>query len=438
MNADDVEEFLTTLHQNLERSALDAYQTGHYVPFVEDGRAGGNDIVKSFAKDIRRSRPGSAYFLTGTRGTGKSTQMRRLQKQLTDDGFVALWLEAEDYLNLQQPVDLVEFLFFLVGGISDAVERDELVDVSAGRGRGWRRLKQWLQGLPDRIALDGAEVNVGFGFKELIFGEIGLQGEIRKDERFVAQLRDYLDGRVNQLIEQANAIVDALIAEVRTNWQAARTEPFKGFVVLIDSLDHARGANFIETRKALVDLFDNRLDSITLNSCRSLFIVPPHLPVEFGSRRVLTNVLVTGSYAAEAGREALSEVVAARMPGHQSTLFFAHPGQLTVMIEQSGGHLRDLLAMVREAGTQADDLPITDDDVSEAIRFVRAGLLPIADDERAALRRVRDEHQLPLASQEGWLTVANLLDRHLILGYQNGELWYGVHPLVADRLDLPS
>jgi hypothetical protein len=433
---DDVEEYLTLLHQNLEQSPLSAIEDGRYVPFVEDGRAGGEDVVKSFAREVRRSSPGSVFFLTGTRGTGKSTQMRKLQHKLKNDGFAAIWLDAEDYLNLQQPLDVVEFLFFLVGGMSDAVERDNLVDTQQGLQRGWRRLRDWLVGLPRRVSLDGIEITASAGFTELLGAEIGLKSEIRKDESFVSQMREYLEGRLSQLIEFANKCTEDIAREVREKWDGERRDPFRGVVLLVDSLDHARGAEFAASRRALIDLFDRNLDAITLDHCKTIFIVPPHLPVEYGSKRVLTNVLVLnrdGSLRPE-GSSALREMICRRLPTQDLDVFFSTEKQLKEMILKSGGHLRDLLSIVREAATRTDILPITDATVSDAIRHVRAGLLPIADDERRALLRVKQNSDLPLPSQDSWFAVASLLDRHLILGYQNGEVWYGIHPLISDQL----
>jgi len=72
--------------------------------------------------------------------------------------------------------------------------------------------------------------------------------------------------------------------------------------------------------------------------------------------------------------------------------------------------------------------------ITAAIDQVRNDLLPVADDQKALLRRVRKDHEVPLASQEDWTVIATLLDRHFVLGYQNGKPWYAVHPLLADEL----
>jgi len=105
------------------------------------------------------------------------------------------------------------------------------------------------------------------------------------------------------------------------------------------------------------------------------------------------------------------------------------------LVLASGGHLRILLGLVMEVVTQAESLPVDDATVTAAIQQVRNGMLPLADDQRGMLRRVAASHELPLTSQADWDVVAPLLDQHFVLGYQNGDPWYDVHPLLHDEID---
>jgi hypothetical protein len=104
------------------------------------------------------------------------------------------------------------------------------------------------------------------------------------------------------------------------------------------------------------------------------------------------------------------------------------------IIRDSGGHLRDLLRLVRGASVATDELPFSPQAISRGRQEVRDGLLPLADDERDCLRIVAKDHAVPLATQDAWEALAGLFDRHLILGYKNGETWYDVHPLIAGDL----
>lgn len=427
------EEFLTQLHQSLEKKALGP-DDPRYVPLHElDGDVLGPDAVRLLGHSVTRTTEGSAFFLTGLQGAGKSVQLLRLKAQLEAQGFAVVRIDGEDYLNLREPLDVTEFLFFLVGAISDAAEREGIGAPHGPVGRGWNRLWDWMQGLPRRTDLTPtAELSVPFGVSKAT-----LKAELRKDASFVAQLRGFLDGRLSELVTEANRIIGDLVDEARDNWLG--DQDWKGLVVLVDSLDHNRSVEsgqFMKIRHALVNLLDRQRDAITLTRCRTVFTLPMYVQVDGRVSRRVVNVKVATQEGQtyEPGIEALTELLRRRMPDGDLLRFLPDEKAVRKLVLASGGHLRDLLILATEVETQAESLPVDDATITSAIEQVRNGLLPVADDEKAMLRRVREEHDIPLASQEQWPVMAPLFDRHLVLGYQNGRPWFGVHPLIDDEL----
>jgi hypothetical protein len=72
-------------------------------------------------------------------------------------------------------------------------------------GRGWTRLKDWLGGLPGRFTLTSdANMRLGGNFG-ILAAQANLKAEIQRDESFVAQLRQYLDGRLSELTLEAKS-----------------------------------------------------------------------------------------------------------------------------------------------------------------------------------------------------------------------------------------
>jgi hypothetical protein len=108
--------------------------------------------------------------------------------------------------------------------------------------------------------------------------------------------------------------------------------------------------------------------------------------------------------------------------------------QMHRLVRASGGNLRLLLALAMEVITQAETLPVSDEDVTIALEQIRNSLLPLSEDQRALLRQVAEDHKLPLPSQDAWDVAADLLDQRLVLGYRNGEDWFDVHPLLKDEI----
>ncbi|HSV66746.1 MAG TPA: hypothetical protein VLJ59_12660 [Mycobacteriales bacterium] len=437
MLSDADEEFLTQLHRNCELRDIGPGDE-RYVPLERYPEAVGPDSVRYLSRSIARTSRGSVFFLSGLRGSGKTTQLARLQIELRGKGFAAVRIDAEQYLNLRQPVDIVEFLFFLVGGIADAVDEAGWAPEQKASTRAWERLRQWLQGLPRRLSVrTEAELGGGFDLPGLIEAKVNLKAEIARDESFVAELRRFLDGRLSELAAEANSVVEQLVRELRDAWPARGQGEWLGLVVLVDSLDHVRGSDFLAIRRALVDLFDKQARVLTLHACTSVFIVPPYLHPGYGTMRKLTNIKVADRDRVPfpRGIEALREVVTRRFPDGAIDRMFTDEGLLEGLLLTSGGNLRDLLRLVTEVATQAESLPVDATTVTGAIAQIRNNLLPLSDDERAALARVAEEHRAPLHSQDKWSELSNLFDRHLVLGYSNGETWYDVHPLIADEVN---
>ncbi len=434
----DDEQLLKRLYGNVAQVELTP-DDPRYVPFEAHTESFGPDVVKELARSIAWTGEDSSFFFSGLRGSGKSTQLLRLRRELAGQGFAAVRLDAEDYLNLRQPVDIVEFLFFLVGGVADAVEDAGWLPEHSAAKRTWDRLKLWLTGLPDRIETT-PEATVGVGGDLGPFNaSVDLKAELRRDERFVAQLRRFLDGRLSELVAEANSVVDDLVADLRAAWPDDRGE-WQGLVVLVDSLDHVRGADFKAVRRALVDLVDKRSSLIKLRSARTVYIVPPWVHVDYTAVRKLANVKLATTHEETfaPGYDTMREILERRMPDGSDLSTFFPPGAVDRLIADSGGHLRDLLRLVRGASVAADGLPFDAAALDRGRSEVRDGLLPIADDEAACLRIVRETRDVPLPTQDDWETLASLFDRHLVLGYKNGETWYGVHPLIRSEIDRPE
>ncbi|MFV0457191.1 MAG: hypothetical protein ACK5MT_00230 [Actinomycetales bacterium] len=434
----DEEDFLTLLHQNLEQRELRP-DDPRYVSVTDHAAAFGPDVILELSRELSRSSVGAMAFLTGTRGSGKSTQLLRLKQQLTERGFAVAYVDLEDYLNLRQPLEITELLYGMVGAISDAIAQERWIPTEDAIALGWGRLADWLRNQLSRITLTPeAEASLGVDLPGLMTGKVSVKAELRQDESFVAAMNRYLQGRTSELARAANEAVDAMVDRLRTA-SDTRGETWKGLIVLFDSLDHVRGTDFTHVRRALQEVFDRHARTVRLTGARTVFVVPQWLHLEETVRRVV-NVKVhdRSGECFEPGIDALVEIVRRRVPEGSLDRLFPDPDQLRDFVADSGGHLRDLLRLVRNAETSAVALPFDGPLLHRARQLERERMTPIADDERACLRHVRATHHVPLPSQDEWEALAGLFDRHLILGYLNGQLWYGVHPLIVDEIDQPA
>lgn len=435
------EKFLTELYQNLNKQPVPP-TSPLYVPLEElPGQVMGPDAVKLLCRTITMTTPGEGFFLTGLRGSGKTVQLLRLKQDLRRRGFAVVMFSAEDYLNMHEPLDVVDVLFFLVGAISDQAVEDDLIKRSdSATSLGWSRLQQWLTGLTSRVRVTGAEISAAGAVPGLLTATASLKAELRRDPAFVAQLRDFLQGRLSELVEQANRIVTDMVAEMRQRWTGGE---WKGLVVIVDSLDHNRAVDsekFQQVRRALVNLFDKDYDNLRLADCRTVFTLPMYVQISAARAvRRVTNLRVTDRERTSNadGITAAREVLLHRAPDGGLDRLLGDD-LIDRLVLASGGHLRILLGLMMEVVTQAESLPVDDATVTAAIQQVRNGMLPLADDQRTMLRRVAASHDLPLPTQDGWDVVASLLDQHFALGYQNGQVWFDVHPLLHDEIAPPE
>ncbi len=410
-----------------------------YVPLAESGAR--HDPVDRLARDIEWSASNtSVQLFSGFRGSGKTTDLLRLRDRLRASGYVVLYIDLERWLNVNLPQDITTFLLATVAGIEGA-GRDKPGDPNdpvpaplAGRGGlGSGPADRWYDRIRQLLAASAETAKVG-----LHLGPLNLEADIRAGSPSLArQIRAAVNDSIGTLKEEAHAHLGRLRAELR-----AELPPAPGVVVLVDSLDHGDSRlAFAELMASIQELFERHLDVLTFPGFHTVYTVPPYLKfLTTGATyvRMLTTLKVHDEATSEPsgpGVEALVELVARR--GEWPRLLGSRP-VLERLIGLSGGHLRELLKLLAEilAADYEGPLPMPEAVVEAAVHRVRNAHLPLPDDQRAWLRTVADTHQVALPSSADWVSLAALLDRHLVLGYVNGSEWYDVLPLVRPALGL--
>ncbi len=112
-----------------------------YVPIYEDRQIAGEDPVDLLARGIEWTQGEGVQLLAGLRGTGKSTELRRLRRRLAKAGNLVVLCDLEDYLDLSIPIDVGEVLMVLAGAFSDGMRA---LGVDVGRESYWEQLIDFL------------------------------------------------------------------------------------------------------------------------------------------------------------------------------------------------------------------------------------------------------------------------------------------------------
>jgi hypothetical protein len=81
-------------------------------------------------KHIEWSDVESIQLFSGFRGSGKTTELFRLQKQLEEEGYVVIYANALDYVSPSEEVDISNLLIVFAGAFSDGLKSQLEIDIA--------------------------------------------------------------------------------------------------------------------------------------------------------------------------------------------------------------------------------------------------------------------------------------------------------------------
>jgi energy-coupling factor transporter ATP-binding protein EcfA2 len=397
------------------------------------------DFTRTIARRIGRQadRP-QRVLITGHRGCGKSTELGRLDRRLSEAGFQCVRVEVDESLDLKD-IDIVDVQVILVRQVGA-----QMVDLDLALPTALlERVSSWF--FEEERTSEQTQAT-SFGVK----GETpkGLMSSLFKDllPKFSADLRisQQHRTRIREKVQKDLPSFVKLVADVVLEAKGVLQEnDFKGLVVLIDGLEKAvatesgaaRVADVLITHAeqwgelAVPLVFTGPLELYSeqnrmQNDYDEVFLMPA-VPVEPRTDRPDDD-----TYAVQ-GRELLTNLVKRRV---DVDVIFSSSELLERLVRASGGSIRDLFRLIRGAIDEAFDRAVSDDDITEAIKQQRLqmrAVLTRAD--RSLLTAVhKNPEDFDLSPQS-----LPLLHRELVVPYSNGDVWYGVHPSIVDQVTEP-
>lgn len=421
--------FLKAFYQQVANEAPLDPADRRYVQLYKD--AGQDDPVELLLRGIVWQTGKSAQLLSGFRGTGKSTELRRLRAKLVAAGYVVVLLDMEDALNMSTRVEVSDFLMAVAGAFSDALSAPEILGFDPKREGYWTRLGAFLR----RTRIEIPDV-----------AEYGVKAALKTDPTFKQRLQGQMAGHLGALTDDVHDFFRESVATIR---QKVKTTP--EVVLIVDSMEHARGTSLTdrEVQSSLVNLFAGHAPRLRLPDLHVVYTVPPYLKVlapnlgdQYGSGAIQIFPAIKvhkpdggdpeTRVPHDPGVAALRAVLSGR--GTVERLF-ASEELVRRLIRMSGGHLRDMLRLTAEVLRRAQSVPVGADIVEGAIRALRAEMLPIADEHARWLARIATTREAELGSVRQMGDLAAFLDSHVVLCFKNGQdEYYDVHPLIRDRI----
>jgi AAA ATPase domain len=420
----------------------------YYIDFAE---VRGGKIINILKRTITRVSPDkrTCQLFTGHIGCGKSTELSRLQKELTEEGFHVVYFESTTDLD-EMDLDLTDIMLAIARRVTQSLEEDKI----SLQPQGFKEfLKNSWNFLQTPVTLEAEGELFGSKFKgntdgnlevSLPLGIAKITAKTKSNPDLRSKLRQYMEPQANKMLELINQeIIDVAIQQLKQRGK-------KGLVVIVDNLDR------IVARPNAVGIllpeyiFINRGDDLRKLNCHLVYTLP--LALIFGNDseilknrlgggvdpKVLPMVPVKNRDGSECveGMNLLRRMVMSRafpdvLPEEYITLItqvFDGSETLDRLCRVSGGHLRNLMGMLFGC-LQQDDPPISQDVLQSVIRSSRDSLSRgIDNDEWELLFKVVKEQSI-----NGDKEYQDLLRNLWVFEYVDSQgNWFALNPLLME------
>ena len=416
------------------KTILEAYQAADPMPlsggdpyFVNLTKARASPATVRLQQMVRNCAEGhfGAIAFSGHRGSGKSTELRQLQTELSDSCFT-LYLDVIDFLD---PYDVDYTDVFLL--VSRAL-LDELNKQGVPLSRDLlNAVERWFVDVTEETE-ESVRLSAGIATQAQAGVEIPfitkllarLTANIKAGSSTKVATRHQLDRYFSGLLSNANLLLSEAAAALKEAGKASQ------ILVLIDNLDRMPP----ERSEELFFAHGSQLQGLNCHAVYTVsldtFYSTKHLATVFPNRVMLPNVkLRQGKDDAEpnqAGLQALREIISKRW---NLDAVFQSAALADEIIRLSGGSVRQVIRLMREAALSAQARELAQID-GEAIQEAAINL-------QQDFERALSPEDYPLlaftASTHGIEKNAaylRLLSNTAILEYNGKDIWHDVNPLV--------
>ena len=379
-------------------------------------------------------------LFSGYKGCGKSTELNLLQHDIEKD-FIVVNFSARHELDIihLSYIDLfvvtMEKLFYAVA--DHDIKIDTLLFTAVREWSHSTELKK-ISDLTGEVLLEtGAEAGVGIRSFARFFGKMRLAGKASSSTR--QTIITQIEPRVSDFISHCND----LIREIRNNLEQCGK---KGLLIIMEDLDKLSVEKaeelFINHSHILNSLQTNVIFTIPISLCYhpNAVIIKANFSENFELPMVKVHDKEGLPYSE--GRDTLYRIVTRRIAAE----CFDPPDLLYRFIDISGGCLRDLFSMIRDAVSSAVDnerTMITEADYKASISKIRGDYEGSIAEKRVnnlVLVSVGEYYdtlrEVALSTTkkvDNTAIVLGLRENLCILGY-NAERWCDVHPIVRTIL----
>lgn len=396
------------------------------------------DVISALFEEIvtRPEQDSQLCYFTGQRGTGKSTELRRLEQMLLGEQAQVIRFDSLDFLTETEKVTVESVLLLVTAGLAAWVDENYNQDFLASSA--WKDFSNWLQ-----TEVELTEISAS-----------GLKLKLKEQQASVAKKIRALSTPL-EWTKKVQTFAGAMVDFIRLKTHRKRV------VVIVDSLERLRGVSGDEQDamfQHVITTFAGDFDRLRIPGASVVYSVPPYLALmadvrnfvtchALASVRVYAKPIIDRSPTAERrtarpqGLAKMRDLIERRYPQWSQVL---EASALDALSLASGGDLRHFMqrlvsGVVGKAQFALDRLPLRADD---------AVVLQVIDENRGETERLTVKSEWPLLQDiarshnaiaadrgDSLRTLARLFDTRVILNYRNGAEWFDIHPLLWPLID---
>ncbi|BAZ12847.1 hypothetical protein NIES4071_46810 [Calothrix sp. NIES-4071] len=392
---------------------------------------GEGDILIDIGKDIFLSEEKTCQLYSGHRGAGKSTELLRLQKDLDDKGFFVVYFAADEQDIEPQDVEYSDILLACTRRILEALK---------DRGNPYPVL-EWLKNL----AKDLKDI-----IPDISLSEITVEKDIPTFAKMTAKIhteptqrrriRNLVNPHTQTLIQALNEFIDDARKKL--------PEQYEDIVVITDNLDRIVPVIYDDGRSNHEQIFLDHNEQLKALDCHLIYTVPISLVYSGNGANlqdiyadiplVLPMVMVytPDNQTYERGLNTFKKLLQERVKLVNSNMsivsLFENPQNLDELCLMSGGHLRNLILLMKETIKYTDTLPIQPKAVQKAISSLRNTYhATVYANEWETLASVFLSKKIKNDDSHRKLLFNRcILEYRYLDGENNVRCWYDVHPII--------
>ncbi len=388
---------------------------------AEGVRVRGINWVDKLVDEISLSDKPVCKLFTGYRGAGKTTELKRLVKELAAQDHCNMFpvlIDGEQFIDIYNPIEVCDIIITVVSETEREVARARGKDPENALEDGYlKRFWNWLTKTDVQLKQGGLPIP--------LVGQLPI--EMKANLTFREKIRKAVAAHFTQFIDDARKEMKRLDNEVRKHLKR------DGMVVILDSLEKLRGSdNILESAE---HAFRDGAPYLRL-PVHILYTVPMVLRNRIPRVDFLPMIKIKNKDETpyEPGIDAARQIIRLRVPDDILKEFLGEDCEKRTreLIFNSGGYIREIVEMLQYVIREKNH-PLSD-------REFRYVLTSVADQYRP-LVSADMFHWLALVARDKYLTIQNdghrlaadrMLSVHAVLGYLNDNVWFDLHPAVKE------